>query len=101
MNKLDALIDEWFYDRGIAQNGTPLGQYTKVLEEVQEILDGISRGNIDDIEDGIGDAYVTLRGLCLILHINFDVAVEKAYNEIKDRKGYLRNDGVFVKEEVN
>jgi hypothetical protein len=30
--------------------------------------------------------------------LDFTDCVEQAYNEIKDRKGYLRSDGVFVKE---
>lgn len=98
MNELNQNIDNWFYDRGIAQNGTQLGQAVKMLEEATEVFDALSTKNEMDLIDAIGDVYVTLRGLALVSKLDFDKCVECAYYEIKDRKGYLREDGVFVKE---
>lgn len=98
MNRLTGLIDSWGHTRGIIQNGKPMGQAIKALEEVTELIDAINRGDEDAIDDAIGDVYVALvmcagtRDKCI------EDCVEKAYNEIKDRKGYLREDGVFVKE---
>ena len=40
-----------------------------------------------------------LMALCDSLGLNFVECVEQAYSAIKDRKGTLREDGVFVKEE--
>jgi len=40
-----------------------------------------------------------LMALCDSMELDFVECVEQAYNEIKDRKGTLREDGVFVKEE--
>jgi hypothetical protein len=37
--------------------------------------------------------------LCKEYGLDFVDCVEHAYDQIKDRKGYLRSDGVFVKEE--
>jgi len=93
-------IDKWFHDRGIAQHATPLSQATKMLEEVTEVFDAISSSNREELVDAIGDVYVTLRGLCLVTELDFDICVETAYNEIKDRKGCLRADGTFIKEKV-
>lgn len=93
-------IDEWFYARGIAQNGTQLGQASKMLEEVAEVFDALSSGDRVALTDAIGDVYVTLRGLALVSNLDFDTCVEHAYNEIKDRVGYLREDGVFMKQTV-
>lgn len=41
----------------------------------------------------------SLRTVCEYHKLNFTDCVAQAYSEIKDRKGYLRPDGVFVKEE--
>lgn len=97
---LDNKIDQWGLDRGIIQNGTPLGQATKTLEEAVEIVSAISSNNTEELMDAIGDTYVTLRMLAGCSGLSFNECVEKAYNEIKDRQGYLREDGVFVKEEM-
>lgn len=40
-----------------------------------------------------------LMALCDSMGLDFVECVEQAYNEIKDRRGTLREDGVFVKEE--
>ena len=40
-----------------------------------------------------------LMALCDSMGLDFIACVEQAYNEIKDRRGTLREDGVFVKEE--
>jgi hypothetical protein len=40
-----------------------------------------------------------LMALCDSMGLDFVECVELAYNEIKDRRGTLREDGVFVKEE--
>lgn len=95
----DHKIDEWMKDRGITENGTAMGQAIKTLEETTELLDAINHNDKELITDAVGDIYVTLRGVCQVLDIKFDKCIEQAYNEIKDRKGYLSSGGVFIKEE--
>lgn len=94
---LDNGIDIWFYERGITTNGTALGQAIKTLEETTELLEGINKGDDREIRDAIGDVYVTLRGVCSVLDIEFLECVDQAYNEIKDRRGTLGCDGIFRK----
>jgi hypothetical protein len=48
--------------------------------------------------DAIGDVGVTLLMGCATADVDFVECLQQAYEEIKDRKGYLRADGVFVKE---
>jgi len=48
--------------------------------------------------DAIGDTYVTLRGVCLTYGVTMQNCVSQAYHEIKDRKGYLNEEGFFIKE---
>ena len=95
---VDEKIDKWLDDRGITENGKVMGQAIKTLEETTELLDAINHNNCEEIMDAIGDIYVTLRGVCKVSGISFDKCVEGAYNEIKDRRGYLSSGGTFVKE---
>jgi len=93
----DSKIDQWMKDRGITDNGTAMGQAIKTLEETTELLDAINHNDTDKIIDAVGDIYVTLRGVCQVMDVPFDKCIEAAYNEIKDRKGYLSSGGVFIK----
>jgi NTP pyrophosphatase (non-canonical NTP hydrolase) len=95
---VDDKIDKWFWDRGITSNGKPMAQAIKTLEETTELLDAINKNDVDEIMDAVGDIYVTLRGVCLTQGIFLDDCIDKAYNEIKDRKGHLTPEGTFVKE---
>jgi len=95
---LDKKIDCWMQERGIVDNGKPMGQAIKTLEETTELLDALNRNDTAAVKDAVGDIYVTLRAVCLTYDIILDECIALAYEEIKDRKGYLREDGVFVKE---
>jgi hypothetical protein len=92
-------IEMWGYDRGICLNGLPLGQAVKTLEECTELIDAIYRDDRDAVIDAIGDVGVTLLMQCVIQGVTFTQCLEAAYEQIKDRKGFLRADGVFVKQE--
>lgn len=91
-------LEMWGYDRGIVQNGKPMGQAIKTLEETTELIDAIHKGDRKEVIDAIGDIGVTLLMQCAIQKISFTECLEAAHNQIKDRKGYLRADGVFVKQ---
>ena len=92
------LILQWGIDRGIVQNGKPIGQAIKTLEEVTELLDAINKGDMDETKDAVGDIVVTLLMVCATLDIDLVDCLAGAYAQIKDRKGYLTAEGVFVKE---
>ena len=95
---VDDKIDQWFEDRGIVANGKTMSQAIKTLEETTELIDAINTNNLLEIVDAVGDIYVTLRGVCIVEGIDLSFCASAAYEEIKDRKGYLRADGTFVKE---
>lgn len=90
-------IVRWGEARGIVQNGKPMGQAIKTLEECTELIDAINRDNKEEIIDAIGDIGVTLIMQCALQDINFVDCLNHAYNQIKDRKGTLLANGVFVK----
>lgn len=90
-------VVQWGEARGIVQNGKPMGQAIKTLEEVTELIDALHRDDLDDIKDAVGDVVVTLIMVCATKDIDLTSCLALAYQQIKDRKGYLRPDGVFVK----
>lgn len=89
----------WGEARGIIQNGNALIQAKfKLQEELDELIVALETNNIDEIKDAIGDCMVVLTMVAAIKDVDLVQCYKGAYNEIKDRKGYLRPDGVFVKE---
>jgi len=73
-------------------------QLTKTTEELGEVASAIARGDKELLQDGIGDVYVCLTILASQNGLNMRECVEQAYNEIKDRKGKMKN-GIFVKQQ--
>jgi len=95
---LVGLISTWMQERGITQNGVPIGQAIKTLEETTELLSALNVNDDIEVKDAIGDIFVTLIGVCETYGTTLEECVNNAYDEIKDRKGHLRSDGVFVKD---
>lgn len=91
-------VIQWGEARGIVQNSTPRSQAVKTLEEVAELFDALNKNDIEATKDAVGDIVVTLIMLCAVLDINMVSCLKGAYSEIKDRKGHLTKEGVFVKE---
>lgn len=96
--QVEMKILQWGEKRGIVQNGKPIGQAIKTLEEVTELLDAINKGDREATIDAVGDVVVTLIMVCATLDLDLTECLESAYEQIKDRKGYLTPDGVFVKQ---
>jgi len=96
--ELEMKVIQWGEARRIVQNSTPEAQWMKTVEEVNELLDAIKAGNRDEMKDAYGDILVTLIMGCACADIDLVECLELAYNEIKDRKGYLTPEGIFVKE---
>lgn len=111
--ELDVL--RWAEDRHIIPNSTPYAQITKLVEEADETLDAARRLKLDkqagipmddpvyqkamdDFQDGVGDCMVCLINACALADVDLVECLEKAYNEIKHRKGTMNKDGIFVKE---
>lgn len=100
-NILDTYIDQWGLDRGIIQNGKPLAQASKTIEEVAELVAALVKDDKKEVMDALGDIYVTLRMVAACYGVSLEKSIKMAYDEIKDRKGYLTKDGVFVKDHPN
>jgi homoserine kinase len=88
----------WAEARKIIPNSTALAQAIKTHEELGELLSALHRGDKSEILDAYGDILVTLIIGADLAGVDLVEALEHAYQQIKDRKGTLRSDGVFVKE---
>lgn len=95
---LELEIIRWAEARKIIPNATPSSQFIKAVSEMGELADGVNKNNLPLIKDSVGDVLVCLINMCALLDISVVECLALAYNEIKDRKGTLLPNGVFVKE---
>lgn len=96
---LENEVEIWGFARGILVNGKPLGQAEKTVEEAAELLKAVAEGDREGIIDGIGDVLVTLIMQASLQNVTVTECLQHAYDQIKDRKGYLNENGVFIKDE--
>ena len=95
---VESKVLQWGMDRGIVQHGSPMGQAIKTLEETTELLDAINKAHPADVMDALGDIWVTMVMCAATMNLNLMDCFYQAFEEIKDRKGFLTAEGVFVKE---
>jgi NTP pyrophosphatase (non-canonical NTP hydrolase) len=88
----------WGEKRGIIQNSDSKTQLLKAFSEMGELADAITKRDRDAIIDGLGDVLVCLTMVAAIEDVDLKQCFASAYDEIKDRKGYLNATGVFVKD---
>ena len=122
--ELEIKVVRWGEQRGIVQHGKPVGQARKCSEESGELIEATAKIGLmrdlldanptfgsdpeflkqfnkatDEAQDAIGDVLVTLIMCAATLDVDVVRCLQYAYDEIKDRKGHLRPDGVFVREQ--
>ena len=96
--KTEMQVIVWGTDRGIVQNSTPYAQAVKTREELLELFTAIAKGDKAEMADAYGDILVTLVMGCACADLDLVECFKGAYEEIKDRKGYLNKEGIFVKQ---
>lgn len=95
LDHLNKKIVEWAADRDLL-SADPHRQLNKLFEECGELAKAINHSDTDEIIDGIGDTTVVLIILSEQLGLKLQGCLNRAYDEIKDRKGKTIN-GMFVK----
>jgi NTP pyrophosphatase (non-canonical NTP hydrolase) len=98
MNDLIERIEQWARDRQIIPNSNPQAQLMKTVSELGELADATLKNDQAGIVDGVGDVIVTLVIYAALQGVKLEDCLASAYWEIKDRKGTLTPEGVFVKE---
>lgn len=113
--ELELLVIRWAEARKIIPRSTAKAQAQKTLEESGELLEAatVLKTLIDTgipatskiyahwrekYRDAAGDVLVTLINGCALADVDLVECLAKAYDEIKDRKGTLMPNGIFVKE---
>ena len=91
-------IIRWAEARKIIPNSTPATQLLKLMSELGELSDATIKNDRPQIIDGVGDVMVCLINYCALQDIDLVACMGSAYDEIKNRKGTLLPNGVFVKE---
>lgn len=95
---IEMKILHWAENRKIVPNSTPATQLLKAVSEMGELADATIKNHEDDVIDAVGDVMVCLVVYCALRDINLVSCMEVAYDQIKNRKGILLPNGVFVKE---
>lgn len=95
LNELQAKIEQWAEERGILANSKAVTQCLKLMSEMGELADNLAKGK--DCRDDIGDCFVVLVNIAKLVGSDIAECAEIAYNDIKDRKGFLNEAGTFIK----
>lgn len=98
LQELISNIQKWSIDKKLHE-ANPIKQTVKLVEELGELASGLLKDKKEVIVDSLGDMLVVLIILHQQLGLTIEETLEFAWNEIKNRKGEMKN-GVFVKEEV-
>jgi NTP pyrophosphatase (non-canonical NTP hydrolase) len=91
-------IVQWAEARKIIPNSSPETQLLKAMSEMGELADATIKKDRNAIIDGVGDVMVCLVNYCALQDVDLVTCMKSAYGEIKDRKGTLMPNGVFIKE---
>lgn len=97
-NIVEMDVIRWSEARGIIPNSTSFAQYKKAQEEMLELQTAIVDRDRAGIIDGLGDVLVCLINVAALEDVSLTDCLDAAYQEIKDRRGYMNKDGIFVKE---
>ena len=98
LQELNDLVLHWANNKGILQDGKPITQAIKTLEECHELLEAINRDDKPAIRDAIGDIIVTLISQAYMQETSIRLCLSDAYDVIKQRTGQLDETGNFIKD---
>jgi NTP pyrophosphatase (non-canonical NTP hydrolase) len=103
--QIELKVIQWAKDRQIIENSKPVAQSKKTIEEAGELLEAAAYMDcsdaqclVDEYKKELGDVLVTLIVGAGCANVSVTECLDMAYEKIKDRRGHLRADGVFVKE---
>jgi NTP pyrophosphatase (non-canonical NTP hydrolase) len=95
---IEIKIIQWAEARRIIPNSTPATQLLKAMSEMGELADATLKHDREAMEDAVGDVMVCLVNFCALQDLNLVDCMEVAYDQIKNRKGTLLPNGLFVKD---
>ena len=96
LQEVENKIVNWSSDRGILTNGNAVTQCMKLMSEIGELADNLIKDK--DVKDDIGDCFVLLTNIARLKGTTLEECANIAYEDIKDRKGFLNKLGNFIKD---
>ena len=94
------LIRQWAQDRNLIEGSDLKSQFVKLIEEAGELANAIAKQDDCEFADAIGDMFVVLTIMAAQNNMMIEGCIERAWREIKDRKGKMV-DGIFLKDADN
>lgn len=90
-------VEKWAEDRNLIHGSAASLQLAKLLEEVGELATAVAIGDMSGSLDAIGDTCVVLAIMAKQLDSGLSECQELAWEEIKDRRGYIDENGLWKK----
>ena len=84
MDRFEA-IRQWAACRDLIEGSTPAHQLCKLMKEIGELAEGISKKRLDAVADGIGDAAVVLTILAAQHGMDIEQCIDLAWEQIRWR----------------
>lgn len=98
IEQTESKIINWASDRGIFAKASSKDQFVKMVEEVGEIAECLSKNRpVEELELEIGDLLVTAAILAAKNGTTLSVCINKAYEKISGRTGKTVY-GVFIRD---
>jgi NTP pyrophosphatase (non-canonical NTP hydrolase) len=97
-SEVELEIIRWGEKRQIIPNSTTRAQLLKMISEIGELADAETKGDMVEIKDALGDVVICMIMYCALYDIDLLKCINIAYDQIKDRRGTLLPNGVFVKD---
>ena len=88
----------WSQQRKIIPNSNPESQLLKAVSEMGELADATIKKDREAVIDAVGDVMVCLVNYCALQDLNLVDCMEVAYDQIKNRRGTLLPNGVFLRD---
>jgi NTP pyrophosphatase (non-canonical NTP hydrolase) len=95
--EIEKLVIKWGSERDLYNNSSATLQAIKLQEELNELIDALSKSSLPKVIDAVGDMLVVLTHISIFIGSDLTTCYLSAYDEIKERKGKMVN-GIFVKE---
>lgn len=95
--QLETAVIQWAEARKIIPNASSSIQIIKAFSELGECGDELIQGNREAMKMELGDAMVSLIVFAALEDVDLCQCTEMAYQKIKNRKGTMMPNGVFIK----
>jgi NTP pyrophosphatase (non-canonical NTP hydrolase) len=96
MNYYIGKVEQWHIERNLIEGSDDKSQVMKLIQELGELSDSVCKDK--SVIDDIGDMLVVMINICVRNHVTLEDCLSHSWNEIKDRKGVMK-DGVFIKQQ--